>query len=514
MFHREKKKEKKTTSILNEQIRGAEIDPKDIVITRKLGAGCFGEVWAGELYRKAVAVKIPLIQNLDEEQLNSLRNEIKIMSDNPHPNIILFMGACTQPGQIKIVTELLDGDIENVLHSQGQKLTLFERLCLAKDAALGMNWLHCTQPQIVHRDLKTANLLYKKVGNTYQVKVCDFGLSCIKPASNRKMRDGKDGAKGTPLYMPPEVMMAQEFNEKADVYSYGICLWEFLTCRDPFPHHSDYDEFVHAICKQGERPPIPTNCLPRLRSLIEDCWHANPNKRPNFNVINDCLDEILVEAAIADDEGRQFWKKYFLKKHTVQWDTFVKAFYEWHGLPLVSESGDDSGQVNDQVINVRCFRAIVAQAPGRGEARSEVNIQWFGLCLNWFGPLHRKTNGFTILDRIRLTCENDWFHGDIETPDAQLLLQNAEAGTFLVRFSNNPDFPGAFTITRVSAPRQVSNVRVRNHPLGHFSVNDERSFESLEELVLELRTVLNLKFACVGSRFKPLFEGEQMTAAA
>ncbi|KAL6062209.1 Dual specificity protein kinase [Balamuthia mandrillaris] len=518
-------------------LRGAEIEPQEIHLMEELGGGCFGKVWRGECFAKPVAVKVPHVQKLDKDQLESLRSEIHIMSTNPHPNIILFMGACTIPGKFQIVTELLDGDLEGLLHKQGKKMSLFERMCMAKDAALGLNWLHCSNPAIIHRDLKTANLLYKKTGKSYSIKVCDFGLSAIKPKKITKLRDNEEGAKGTPLYMAPEVMLGQEFNEKADVYSFGIVLWEIYTCKDPFPHHSDYDEFLNAICRKGERPPIPRDCLPSLRSLMEDCWHADPNKRPNFQEINDRLDEIIVHSAIREHEGRIFWSKYFLKEHTIKWERFEETFYKFLGLPVPQDNAPDpvaayilpqdikaaekkildrekeSGEkvtVGDDVIAARCLRALVAEPESRGQVRSQVNIQWFGSVLDWFGPLERGAKGANILDNMRNICSNQWFHGDIEMNEAQRRLSGMPPGTFLVRFSTNAAYPGAFTITRVSEQMAIGNVRIRQHrnPTG-FSVNDERIFESLEALVTELRDVLNLKAACGGSRFQSLFVDQQ-----
>jgi len=75
------KKKKSATSDGNDDIKfsGAEIDPSDLILSKELGGGCFGKVWKGEVHGKPVAIKVPHVQNLDKEQLASLRNEIEIM---------------------------------------------------------------------------------------------------------------------------------------------------------------------------------------------------------------------------------------------------------------------------------------------------------------------------------------------------------------------------------------------------------------------------------------------------
>lgn len=147
-----------------------------------------------------------------------------------HPNICLFMGACTLPGNFFIVSEFMPkGDMERMLRDKNIQFSLYQRMKMAKDAALGMNWLHCSNPMFIHRDLKSSNLLVDENG---RVKVCDFGLSQIK--QHGEVLKDLDSAKGTPLWMAPEVMQFKEFNEKADVYSFGIVL-----CTQPysFTHH-------------------------------------------------------------------------------------------------------------------------------------------------------------------------------------------------------------------------------------------------------------------------------------
>ena len=92
------------------------------------------------------------------------------------------------------------------------------RLSMAYDVAKGMNYLHKRNPPIVHRDLKSPNLLVDK---KYTVKVCDFGLSRLKANTFLSSKS----AAGTPEWMAPEVLRDEPSNEKSDVYSFGVILW-------------------------------------------------------------------------------------------------------------------------------------------------------------------------------------------------------------------------------------------------------------------------------------------------
>jgi len=105
----------------------AEIDPNDIILEKLIGEGKFGKVYKGKCHSCDVAVKIPARQDLSEKDLEKFRREVEIMRTINHPNVCLFMGACTLPGQIRIVSELLCGDLESKLIKKSKRISTFTK---------------------------------------------------------------------------------------------------------------------------------------------------------------------------------------------------------------------------------------------------------------------------------------------------------------------------------------------------------------------------------------------------
>jgi hypothetical protein len=418
-----------------------------------------------------------------------------------HPNICLFMGACTLPGNFFIVSEYMPkGDMERMLRDKNVVFSLYQRMKMAKDAALGMNWLHCSNPMFIHRDLKSSNLLVDENG---RVKVCDFGLSQIK--QHGEVLKDLDSAKGTPLWMAPEVMQFKEFNEKADVYSFGIVLWEIVTRQEPFPHHTNFERFRHAVCVAHERPIIPDDTDPVLRDLIARCWHPVPAQRPSFQEIIDKIDQILVNVAIQDHYGRLFWAQNFRSHDEVSWKEFAFAFMKFMGIPPFDLGLlEPGGPKHEMTLNFRCLRQLLAEKPRTGgAARSNidaVSLERFGRFLNWFGPITDPAVtpvGHGILDRVRLTLMEPWFHGDTSTEEAQDRLSGKAAGTFLIRFSS---VDGWFTISTITDQRAIKHQRIKHKPNFPY-VLDNFEFPSLHELVRNR----GLAPPCVGSKYQHIF---------
>ncbi|CAI7814595.1 unnamed protein product [Closterium sp. NIES-53] len=148
---------------------------------------------------------------------------------------------------------------------------------MALDVAKGMNYLHCCNPPIVHRDLKSQNLLVDK---NWVVKVCDFGLSKIKHQTYLSSRT----AAGTPEWMAPEVLRNEPTNEKSDVYSFGVVLWELSTMQRPW-RGLNAMQVVGAVGFQQRRLDIPASVDPAVSEIIRACWAEKPSERPSFSQI-------------------------------------------------------------------------------------------------------------------------------------------------------------------------------------------------------------------------------------
>jgi len=467
-----------------------EIAPLEIEYKEVIGVGAFGQVIRGICRGKDVAIKKLHKPITDEETLIAFKTEVAIMSTIFHPNICLFMGACTQAGNFFIVQEFLPGgDVEKLLRNATQDIPLYRRMQMAKDAALGVNWLHCSNPSLVHRDLKSSNLLIDENG---KVKVCDFGLAQVKPSRLVMLHD-EDHAKGTPLWMAPEVMQFKEFNEKADVYSFGIVLWELLTRKEPFAHHSNYAKFRKAVCVKHERPDVPLETEPSLKVLIEKCWHQNPNARPDFKQIISALDIILINVAVRDQLGRQFWYTFHSGGEEVAWDIFKENLTKFLSLPVNTEK-------QRVELNFKCLKEILIQKLANS-TREIVTLTNWGRILQFFGPITipATANGLTFLDEITKIFRQPWFHGDTDSQRAQELLSGKPSGTFMIRFSNSVQ--GWYTISQIEG-KVIQHQRISHQPAEPYVIEDA-SYGTIYDLISQR----NLEQPCEGSRYNRIVIG-------
>ncbi|XP_004487153.1 uncharacterized protein [Cicer arietinum] len=250
------------------------IDFSELTVGTRVGIGFFGEVFRGIWNGTDVAIKVFLEQDLTAENMEDFCNEISILSRLRHPNVILFLGACTKPPRLSMVTEYMEmGSLYYLIHLSGQKkkLSWRRRLKMLRDICKGLMCIH--RMKIVHRDLKSANCLVNK---HWTVKICDFGLSRIMIESPIK----DSSSAGTPEWMAPELIRNEPFTEKCDIFSLGVIMWELCTLNRPWEGVPP-ERVVYSVANEGSRLEIPEGPLGRL---ISDCW-AESHERPNCDEI-------------------------------------------------------------------------------------------------------------------------------------------------------------------------------------------------------------------------------------
>ena len=261
------------------------VDISDLKIDRRIGRGSFGEVyhayWAGtEIGLK----KLPKHMLSNQKLLEDFAQEITILAGLRHPNVLQFLGVAVDKVSLYMLTEFMDrGSLYDVLHDPKEPLPMNRVLNMLIDTSRGMSYLH---KRLIHRDLKSHNLL---VDSHWVVKICDFGLSRLKQESNTLT------ACGTPCWTAPEVLRNEHYTEKADVYSFGIVIWECLTREDPFAGMPPF-HVVFVVGSQGARPEVPA-CKPEwpqaLLDLMEHAWQEDPDIRPSFPELIVSLQEIF-----------------------------------------------------------------------------------------------------------------------------------------------------------------------------------------------------------------------------
>ena len=275
----------RSTFFFDAQVMTIKISDLDIG-DKRLGKGGFGEVYEGSWKKdEGLTVAVKVVRSGATQQL---QHEIMVWSSLPsHPNVVALLGVTYANKFLTyLVTELaIYGSLFDFLHSEVKKPSVVLSLAWASDVAHGMKHLH--DHDIVHRDLKSANVLLTE---GWVAKLCDFGTA--RELTHTTITEQA----GTYRWMPPEIMRAAEarINKKCDLFSYGMILIELFGHKKPY---ADIDGDVEVATRvlAGKRPPIPST-LPRyLHKLLKSCWKEDPRQRPTFD---DFVDTITVAKAL------------------------------------------------------------------------------------------------------------------------------------------------------------------------------------------------------------------------
>ncbi|KAJ3671397.1 hypothetical protein LUZ60_007476 [Juncus effusus] len=259
-----------------------EIDKRFLKMGDKIASGSCGDLHRGNYFGEEVAIKILRSEHLNENLWGEFIQEVNILREVQNKNVVRFIGACTKPPQYSIITEYMSGgNLYDYLHKKNNIMDLPKLVKFALDVCKGMEYLH--QNGIIHRDLKSANLLMDK---DHAIKVADFGVARFQNQGGVMTAET-----GTYRWMAPEVINHLPYDQKADIFSFAIVLWELVTSKIPYDTMTPLQAALGV--RQGLRPIIPENTHPKLSELMQRCWDSSPSKRPSFSDLISELQELL-----------------------------------------------------------------------------------------------------------------------------------------------------------------------------------------------------------------------------
>lgn len=275
------------------------VDLNNYKVVKSINKGGFGVVYLIKNLKTGhyLAAKVNQLntkKSLDR-QLEYISREIGILIRFRHPTIITFYGfSLNDFFGTKNPTILLDympkGSLADVLSKErhghcpaGYNNT--KRQMILAGIAKGMMVLH--DNFVIHRDLKPGNVL---LDDQYKPRITDFGLSKYFDPTNSKRQSMANC--GTCLYMAPEVIVGNQFNAKADVYSFGILMFEVVTGQAAYSEFNNKKispiELKEKI-RNGYRPTFRVEVKEPIKELIQQCWATDPRERPSFADIFDKL---------------------------------------------------------------------------------------------------------------------------------------------------------------------------------------------------------------------------------
>ncbi|KAM3331968.1 hypothetical protein ACQJBY_027682 [Aegilops geniculata] len=285
---------------------------------RELGDGGFGTVYKGYLGDgRVVAVK--RLYNNSYRRVEQFVNEAAILARLRHPNLVMFYGCTSKESrELLLVYEFVqNGTVADHLHgprAAERALPWPLRLSIAVESAAALTYLHAIEPPIVHRDVKTNNIL---LDTDFHVKVADFGLSRLFPLDATHV---STAPQGTPGYVDPEYHQCYQLTDKSDVYSFGVVLVELISSKpavDITRQRNEINLAGMAISKIQkcrleelvdvelgyESDPAARKMMTMVAELAFRCLQQNGEMRPPIREVLDVLRAIQDECLGHKDGG-------------------------------------------------------------------------------------------------------------------------------------------------------------------------------------------------------------------
>jgi len=301
--------------------------------SRVIGKGGYGTVYKGVLSdNRTVAIKKSKLSDQNDSQIEQFINEVIILSQINHRNVVKLIGCCLESEVPSLVYEFIpNGTVSDHLHNKGKSsaMTWDIRLRIAHGTAEALSYLHsAASVPIIHRDVKPTNIL---LDDSYVAKVADFGASRLIPTDQLELATMVQGTLG---YLDPEYLQTNQLTDKSDVYSFGVVLVELLTGKNvlnferPEGERNQAKHFLSSL-KEGRVSQVldehlqqneDHNEIMKVSRLGERCLHVKGDERPTMKEVAMELEGILaskiqkhpwVQHTLIEDEA-----EYFLKEPT------------------------------------------------------------------------------------------------------------------------------------------------------------------------------------------------------
>ncbi|XP_069999971.1 LIM domain kinase 1 isoform X1 [Penaeus vannamei] len=275
----------------------------DLTQGELLGKGFFGQVYKMTHSETGEVMVLKELYRVDEQAQTNFLKEVAVLRSLSHKNVLRFIGVLYKDRKLHLLTEYISGGtLKEIIHALDEPLPWDQRISFAKDIASGMAYLH--NCDIIHRDLNSHNCLVRE---DKTVVVADFGLARIMPQNNwtaERKKFGKRHARkkrytvvGNPYWMAPEMMKGNKYDEKVDIFSFGIILCEIIgrveADPDYMPRSMDFglNESVFKA-KYCEECPEPFYKIAFL------CCNVNPDARPAFEVLEVWLEGLAMHYTV------------------------------------------------------------------------------------------------------------------------------------------------------------------------------------------------------------------------
>lgn len=278
--------------MVHHTIHSGNFEPSELKIGRLLGSGGFGSVYEATYCGERIAIK-KLHQGTKNERaaLESFEAESSILHFR-HPNIVRTLAVLTIMETRCIIMEFAgERNLQSVINDPFEELDANRRRKFSFNIATALQFAH--QQGLAHLDLKPGNVL---VTAEDQCKLADFGCCRAVEENNKPASPTKSNLTGTYAYRAPELLKGESPTTKADVYSYGICLWQMLKREQPYGNENQH-VIIFGVVAYQLRPELNDEITGdgQYVNLIRQCWQAEAKFRPTASEIVAKLQQIKAE---------------------------------------------------------------------------------------------------------------------------------------------------------------------------------------------------------------------------